>query len=381
METQENTSSKVSIVIPVYKCELYIGACLESLIRQTYNNIEILCVDDCSPDGSREVVQRYAAEDERISIICHKENKGPGGARNTGILCAKGNYICFIDSDDYVSEKYIELLLRNLQDNNADISICNIWRDEDNIITPHQTNYENVCLKLSQNKDNAIKIASRFNPGCPNKMFKRHLLIDNNITQPEGRYYEGEGVVFWLKSVFFSSTICSITDRIYYYRKRHGSVTTKISRHSIEDRFKFIKEIDHCVKNHMITMPGIDKGKVLNDACSYLLRHLDYGERTLRDGDIKDKKCLMKIYQDSIAEFSMQNNWPALPVAYELSISRNHYKNRFEMEVASHKNTKCQLENTANSLVDAHRWKYVYLAGLLASVALNILILSMLVID
>ena len=98
---------KLSIVIPVYNTAVYLKECLDSIINQTYSNIEIICVDDCSPDNSAEIIKEYAAKDNRIKYIKHSENKKQGAARNTGIDAASGKYITFIDSDDYLSYKYV----------------------------------------------------------------------------------------------------------------------------------------------------------------------------------------------------------------------------------------------------------------------------------
>lgn len=94
---------KVSIIVPFFNVEPCIGYCLESLLNQTYTNIEILCIDDCSQDDSINIVDSYSKQDSRIKVIRHKNNKGLGGARNTGINNATGDFVCFVDSDDYVS--------------------------------------------------------------------------------------------------------------------------------------------------------------------------------------------------------------------------------------------------------------------------------------
>lgn len=102
----------VSIIIPVYNSEKTIGKCLDSLVGQTYKDIEIICVNDCSQDNSLSVLEQYAAKDKRIVIINHGENKNAGGARNSGIRAAKGEYICFVDNDDWLRLDAIELLVK-----------------------------------------------------------------------------------------------------------------------------------------------------------------------------------------------------------------------------------------------------------------------------
>ena len=107
----------VSIIVPVYNVEKYLPACLDSLINQTLQDIEIICVNDCSPDGSDTVLQQYAEKDDRIKIVNHEYNQGLGAARNTGVRVASANYIGFVDSDDYVATDMFELLYNAIQDN------------------------------------------------------------------------------------------------------------------------------------------------------------------------------------------------------------------------------------------------------------------------
>ena len=114
---------KVSIVVPVYGVEQYIGTCIESLQAQTYENLEILLVDDGGKDASGQICDRYGAEDLRIKVI-HKSNGGAASARNAGLDAATGEYICFVDGDDAVHPDYVRSLLTALTDHNADIAVC-----------------------------------------------------------------------------------------------------------------------------------------------------------------------------------------------------------------------------------------------------------------
>lgn len=123
MEKQKQTL--VSIIIPIYKVEQYLIDCIQSVCSQTYKNIEIILVDDGSPDNCGKICDDYAKMDKRISVI-HKENGGLSDARNKGIDIARGDYITFVDSDDYVETTFIEDLYNAIEKTNSDISICNI---------------------------------------------------------------------------------------------------------------------------------------------------------------------------------------------------------------------------------------------------------------
>ena len=114
----------ISIVVPVYNVEKYLGTCVESILKQTYSNIEVILVDDGSTDCSGKMCDHYMGQDERIKVI-HKKNGGLSDARNKGIIQAEGEYITFIDSDDVVSSDYVEYLYNILEENDGDIAICN----------------------------------------------------------------------------------------------------------------------------------------------------------------------------------------------------------------------------------------------------------------
>lgn len=113
----------ISIIVPVYQVKEYIGECVESLLAQTYEDLEIILVDDGSTDGSGEICDRYAAGDDRIRVV-HQENQGPSAARNAGLDCAGGEYIAFVDSDDVVTPDFIEILYKLSRKYQADIAAC-----------------------------------------------------------------------------------------------------------------------------------------------------------------------------------------------------------------------------------------------------------------
>ena len=117
-----NTGEKISIIVPVYKTEKYIERCIESILRQSYHNFELILVDDGTPDNSGQICDEYSKKDNRIKVI-HQQNSGQSVARNNAFKVATGDYYCFIDSDDYVADDLLEKLYNLLTDNNADISV------------------------------------------------------------------------------------------------------------------------------------------------------------------------------------------------------------------------------------------------------------------
>ena len=120
----------ISVILPIYNMELYLERCLDSILGSSYHNLEIICVDDGSKDGSLEILRRYEAADPRVIVIA-KENGGVSSARNAGLDRMTGAFVSFIDPDDFIHPRYFELLFRTLTEANADISICGFRRVED----------------------------------------------------------------------------------------------------------------------------------------------------------------------------------------------------------------------------------------------------------
>jgi len=299
-----NNEETVSVVVPFYGVEPYIKECIDSLLCQTHSNLEILCIDDCSPDNSLEIVRAYAEKDSRIKIIRHKSNLGLGGARNTGIKYATSRFICFVDSDDYVSDRFVELLYNTIRKEKSDMVICGFWLFKKNgeKFTCH-AEYKNETFIIEKNKNNVAHVAEEYRGATWLKMYKRNLLIDNNIVQPERSYYED--VVFWLKCVFYSTRISTISDRLYYYRLRSDSIMSTLSYKHIDDRIKFIAEIDAFIKDKILTLPDACRSKIKNDAKSYIQNHIDYGKTLINDSNIENKEKLANYYKERLRELTI----------------------------------------------------------------------------
>lgn len=191
----ESQDILVSIIVPVYGTEAYLPACIDSICRQTYANIQIILVDDQSPDGCPEICDRYAQMDPRILVI-HQENKGVSGARNAGLACAAGDYIMFVDSDDEICPDAVEILLQDAVTYGADVVSADKWgghkkrqtikRSEDRACILYQG--ENVVLLSLEGKKNVSSVCS--------KLFKSELLHD--IRFEEGKSNHEDGFFFFL---------------------------------------------------------------------------------------------------------------------------------------------------------------------------------------
>lgn len=214
----------ISVVIPIYNVEKYVEKCVNSVISQTYKNMEIILVDDGSKDKSGEICDSFEKKDKRIKVI-HKKNGGLSDARNAGIEIAKGKYISFIDSDDYVSELFIERLYNLCTQNNADIAECafikfedksQIKKIEDSTVISVKNN-EDVLYDLYRKESYVVTVV------VWNKLYKMDLF--NDIRFPKGKINEDE---FTTYKLFWKCKKIAITsERLYYYRKNNNSIMGK----------------------------------------------------------------------------------------------------------------------------------------------------------
>ncbi len=218
--------TKVSIIVPIYKVEKYLSKCIDSLIEQTYTNIEIILVDDGSPDKCPQICDDYAKKDKRIEVI-HKENGGLSDARNFGIERAMGEYICFVDSDDWVDADYVESLLRSAVKYKADIAECGYRKyieEKDSYYC--DTDIRGVDLpKVELGSEAAISLI--LNRGLHravsvNKIYKRSLFVDYQLRFPKGRINEDEFTTY--KLLFLSNKVVRIGNTLYNYLQRSDSI-------------------------------------------------------------------------------------------------------------------------------------------------------------
>ena len=196
---------KVTIIIPIYNSEKYLEECLETVINQTYRNLEIILVNDGSTDNSLAIMEKYAKLDGRIMCISQK-NLGVGFARNAGLENATGKYISFIDSDDYVSLNFIEKLINTIQENDL-YSYCGV-----------NINGKDTFLTEEENKLYIRQV-------CTNKLYNAKYL--KNIRFSNHRY--SEDLIFNYKLSFVSESVSSIQDSLYFYRKNEISISNNWS--------------------------------------------------------------------------------------------------------------------------------------------------------
>lgn len=212
----------ISVIVPVYNVENYLRECLDSIVSQTYRNLEIIVVDDGSVDSSGKICDEYAEKDARIKVI-HKGNGGLSDARNAGIEVANGDYIGFVDSDDVIDEKMYECLLKLCIETNADVSMCKIKRFKGKT---EKYNVVNEQKRIFSTKEEIIReVCCGGNGGVSAciKLFKMALFTEMRFLK--GKTCEDA----YLIPEFIRNTnkMVVINNAYYYYRIREGSITEK----------------------------------------------------------------------------------------------------------------------------------------------------------
>ncbi len=225
-------ASLVSIIIPIYNVERYLRDCIESVIKQTYKNLEIILINDGSPDNSGNICDEYANQDARIKVV-HKNNGGLSDARNVGLDIAHGAYISFIDSDDVINEDFIRILLSMLYDSDASISMCD-YTEFSTIIPKIDSTHKNTFeLYTGEYMLNNLynKCWTPRNVIACNKLYERSVW--DGLRYSVGVLHEDEYIIHELYAKVQSVTYCSAP--LYYYRQRESSITKEISSKRIED--------------------------------------------------------------------------------------------------------------------------------------------------
>ena len=264
---------RVSVIIPIYNVAQFLDRCIDSVLKQTFNNLEIILVDDGSTDTSGEICDRWERKDTRIRVI-HKANGGLSSARNSGIEAATGDAIFLLDSDDYISSHCIETCVRLMTDYEADISIIQMLNVSERTNEEIIIDQEEVIKVLSS--QDAIKESlyqKKFSCSAPGKLYKKDIFAD--IRFPEGRVAEDLATCHFF---FNAAHIIVYSNRyLYYYRQREHSIMHTFNPKRM-DALEWAQKIEEFCKHNY---PGIHKASIcrsFNVAIHLLLDLPDSGE-------------------------------------------------------------------------------------------------------
>lgn len=244
----------ISVIVPVYKVEQYLDRCVMSIVCQTYKNIEIILVDDESPDRCPEICEAWAKKDNRIKVL-HKKNGGLSDARNAGLRTAAGRFICFVDSDDYIAADFVEKLYDLIAEYHVNISAVGYQK-----VTDHaqpQALEEEPQIQLFNGK-NAIEELFRDTSFCNyawNKMYERSLFSD--IEFPFGRKMEDLGTTY--KLLIKSGGIAYCAQPLYFYYQREDSILHCPDKSFYSDKFQLALERYDDVRRFYPDIKGNDR--------------------------------------------------------------------------------------------------------------------------
>lgn len=241
---------KVSVIIPVHNTKEYLITCFDSIINQTFNDIEIIVINDGSEDGSLEIIQEYLKKDKRFILINSIVHQGPGLARNKGIKIARGEFISFVDSDDFIEENMLKSMYAKAIKEDSDVVMCRYQRVEEDlsISTPSR-----ILNEKNHDEFMSSVLALKYPSICWDKLYRRVLFTEHDCFFPDGYY---EDIAFCFKTLYWAKKI-SYTEEIFYnWRKRHGSITRSVDSKHIHDIFKvfditynFLRE-QNCYKQY-----------------------------------------------------------------------------------------------------------------------------------
>ncbi len=282
-------SPLISIIIPVYQVEKYLDKCVASIINQTYTNLEIILVDDGSPDNCPTICDAWKERDSRIKVI-HQENGGLSHARNEGLKIATGEFIGFVDSDDWIESNMYELLLSVLLKTDADIAVCNCYG---NAKSSKNLQVNKQLLEQKQYSSEEIleihlKREGLIHNYVWNKLFRKSII--SNITFSEGKLYED---ILWTTRVIGNSKrIVYINDYLYHYIYRSESLSHNIKNvvKRLNDELEMIEQrLEYLQEN----FPELNKWTIFNFQNFCLGKYLEFNQ-DYRDIDVDGKiRCTL----------------------------------------------------------------------------------------
>lgn len=295
---EQIVQNKVSIIVPVYKVERELDRCVQSLFKQTYKNLEIILVDDGSPDKCPELCENYAEMDKRVKVI-HKENGGLSDARNAGLKQATGEYILYVDSDDYIDLDTCERFIKAASNQKIDIIVGNaiVEKPDGKEMMIHSATPSGITYTAKQFIMSAVKAYQWYAPAWLN-MYRRDFLLDNQLYFKKGIYFED---VQMLPRVFLrAKKITCIDGKFYHYIIRENSIMTsqkdeKKKNDSIQnlkewkEQFDLVDDVDlkKCLYGMLVKMYihecrqyGITTKEIEGMDARFILRNsLNYRER------------------------------------------------------------------------------------------------------
>jgi glycosyltransferase involved in cell wall biosynthesis len=324
---------KISIIVPVYKVEEFLGRCVDSLVNQTYRNIEIILVDDKSPDKCPEICDALAKTDSRIKVIHKEKNEGLGFARNTGIDNASGDYILFIDSDDYLSLKTCEITKAKLDETKSDICCfccADIYKDKivNNTVTENELIFENDeiitsflprCIASDESSgESEIGISANM------VLYKASLFETGTLRFVSEREFVNEDLLFRIELCKYVKKAIVLPDNLYFYFHNSGTLTTNYKENRFEASCKIFNKVNAMIEDLNCRELYIRNIRylMLNTMVSIKMEVAKYGFSSIKT--IKEI-CNSETLIDALKQYNISD----MPTSYKLFFNKLKAKRAF----------------------------------------------------
>lgn len=294
-------NEKISVIVPIYNVENYLDRCIESIVNQTYSNLEIILIDDGSPDNCPQMCDRWSEKDNRI-VVVHKSNGGLSDARNVGLTIATGEYIAFVDSDDWIHAQYVEYLYKAIKEYKVDLAACNIRK----VYTDNHKEEVHTPLMRAYSTEEALETLIKgdlFRAVVWNKLYHKNLLCEELFEI--GRYHEDE---------FFTYRVMGKTDKmiyvdaeLYYYFQREGSIMNSVSYKHLDALDAYLDRINY-LQNKYPKLYKMDKINFCK-TCIYFYQEafkLNDKEKRLCKNRIKEYRRKIKFECSEFKRYSLK---------------------------------------------------------------------------
>ena len=288
----------ISIIVPVYNVERYINTCINSIINQSYRNIEILLINDGSKDLSGEICDKWAKKDSRIKVF-HKENGGLSDARNFGINKCNGEYLIFIDSDDFINKDMVKKLLKLSQENEADIVQCEFlkFKNENEIKESNDKNKVQVFKNIEAIENHYKEELKISTVVSWSKLYKKYLF--NDIRFPKGKLHEDEFTTY--KLLYKANKVLYTNEKLYYYRETPNSIMN--SKYNIR-RLDLLEALNE----RLLFFKKINNDNLYNIALNNYYSILIFAYNSYKKFNKEDKETLNKLKKESKRVFNELNS-------------------------------------------------------------------------
>lgn len=302
----------ISVIVPIYNLQNYIDRCIKSIINQTYQNLEIILVDDGSTDDSREICDKWEKADKRIHCI-HKLNGGLSSARNVGIDNATGNFIAFVDGDDWIDSRMYETLYTAIAATNGEIAMCGMYLSDGK----RKRKYKCISKAQIYDKKSVIKeilLEHSVDVSVCNKLYRKEVF--ESLRFPLGENNEDAAVV--LGSIENVSRAVHVGVPLYYYFQRDGSISNTYSKNNLDSLYKHSLQIENSIRQNY--------PELVKYASVYVLNQIITIVKCLLQDKSGNREKEMEIYKKALKDYETKDNVKCLTIKRKILLLLIHLK-------------------------------------------------------